>query len=219
MMTYKKTITTEEIEQYPVYLFNGEIIVIEREEQVKEAVRDLCTSDMIGFDTETRPSFKKGIIHPVGLMQLSTDKRVYLFRLNKYGLPSPLRRLLSSEETIKVGVGIRDDIRALRRLADFSPASFVDLQRFVQAFGIEEMAFSKLMSIIFQVRVSKRQRTSNWEAETLTDAQVRYAATDAWGSLKMYQALRSGECRDMLNPALNTLPVASRQEKTTRNEQ
>ncbi|MDR0766185.1 MAG: 3'-5' exonuclease domain-containing protein 2 [Odoribacteraceae bacterium] len=198
MTTYKKTITTEEIEQYPVYLFDGEIAVIEREEQVEEAVLDLSSCSMIGFDTETRPSFKKGVIHSVGLIQLSTDKRVYLFRLNKYGLPFPLQRLLSSEDTVKVGVGIRDDIRALRRIADFSPASFVDLQRFVRAFGIEEMAFSKLMSIIFQVRISKRQRTSNWEADTLTDAQVRYAATDAWGSLKMYQALRSGEWRGVL---------------------
>ncbi|MDR2130155.1 MAG: 3'-5' exonuclease domain-containing protein 2 [Odoribacteraceae bacterium] len=193
MQAYKKTITTEEIEQYPIYLFDGEIVVVEHAEQVEQAVLDLSSHDMIGFDTETRPSFKKGIIHPVGLMQLSTDKRVYLFRLNKYGLPCPLQRLLSSENTVKVGVGIRDDIRALRRMVDFSPASFVDLQRFVRAFGIEEMAFSKLMSIIFQVRISKRQRTSNWEADALTNAQVRYAATDAWGSLKMYQALRSGE--------------------------
>jgi ribonuclease D len=196
MQEYKKTITTEEIEKYPVCLFDGEIVVIERLEQVEQAARELSSHDIIGFDTETRPSFTKGVVHPVGLMQLSTDSRAYLFRLNKYGLPAPLLRLLSSEDTVKVGVGIRDDIRALRRVSDFTPASFVDLQRFVRAFGIEEMSFSKLMSIIFQVRISKRQRTSNWEAPALTNAQVRYAATDAWGSLKIYRALRSDEPRD-----------------------
>jgi ribonuclease D len=191
MQTYQKNITTEEIEAYPTYLYPGEVVVIESAHQVERATQDLSAQDVIGFDTETRPSFTKGVVHPVGLIQLSTDNRVYLFRLNKYGLPVPLRELLSREETVKVGVGIRDDIRALRRVADFSPASFVDLQRLVRAFGIEEMSFSKLMSIIFRVRISKRQRTSNWEAASLTPAQVRYAATDAWGSLKMYQALRS----------------------------
>ncbi|MDR1274666.1 MAG: 3'-5' exonuclease domain-containing protein 2 [Odoribacteraceae bacterium] len=193
MQAYKKNITTEEIEAYPAYLYPGEIVVVENANQVERAACDLAAQDVIGFDTETRPSFTKGVVHPVGLMQLSTNDRVYLFRLNKYGLPAPLRELLSREETVKVGVGIRDDIRALRRLSDFSPASFVDLQRLVRAFGIEEMSFSKLMSIIFRVRISKRQRTSNWEAAALTPAQVRYAATDAWGSLKMYQALRSDE--------------------------
>ena len=193
MQVYKKTITSEEIERYPLYVFDGEVVLIDREEQVEAAAADLSSRGVIGFDTETRPSFKKGVVHPVGLMQLSTDNRVYLFRLSKCGLPPSLQRLLSSERTVKVGVGIRDDICALRRIADFSPASFLDLQRLVRAFGIEEMAFSKLMSIIFQVRVSKRQRTSNWEAPVFTDAQTRYAATDACGSLKMYQALRSGE--------------------------
>lgn len=202
MPTYRKTITAEEIARYPVYLYNGEVAVIEREEQVEAAARDLSSCDAIGFDTETRPVFKKGVTHSVALMQLSTDKRVYLFRLNRYGLPPSLRDLLSNEEIMKVGVGIRDDVRALRRLADFPPASFMDLQRFVRAFGIEEMSFSKLMSIIFQVRVSKRQRTSNWEADALTEAQVRYAATDAWGSLKMYQALRSGTPRGLLNSSI-----------------
>lgn len=191
MFQYKKTIDAEEIEKLPIYLFKGEVVVIERIEHVEQAVADLMTYPVIGFDTETRPSFQKGVIHKVGLLQMATDSKVYLFRLNKYGLPAALQRLLASENTLKVGVGIRDDIRALRRVADFAPAAFVDLQLFARAFGIEEMSFSKLMSIIFNVRISKRQRTSNWEAPVLTTAQVRYAATDAWGSLKMYQALKA----------------------------
>ena len=103
-----------------------------------------------------------------------------------------MQELLANENIMKIGVGIRDDIRSLRRLANFTPASFLDLQIFAKAFGIEEMSFSKLMSIIFKVKISKRQRTSNWEAPRLTSAQLHYAATDAWGALKMYKALKSG---------------------------
>lgn len=190
MHYYRKKIETEEMEQLPAYLYEDEVLVIEKEQQVEQAIADLMDSPVVGFDTETRPSFKKGVTHQVGLLQVASEKRVYLFRLNKYGLIAPLRQLLSDEKILKVGVGIRDDIRALRRLSDFEPAAFLDLQLFARSFGIEEMSFSKLMAIIFEVRVSKKQRTSNWEVPRFTHAQIKYAATDAWGSLKMYQALR-----------------------------
>lgn len=190
-MTYKTKISEEEIEGLPIFTFEGEIIVIDHKDKVDTAVKDLTSYPYIGFDTETKPAFKKGITHQVGLLQLATDKRVYLFRLNKCGLSPSLQALLANEDVMKIGVGIRDDIRGLRRIADFKPASFLDLQLFARAFGIEEMSFSKLMSIIFNVKISKRQRTSNWEAPKLTSAQVHYAATDAWGSLKMYKALKS----------------------------
>lgn len=122
-------------------------------------------------------------------MQLAVPERVFLFRLNKCGFQPALVRLLASPRIIKIGVGIRDDNRNLRKLADFTPASFVDLQEYAGYFGIEDKSFSKLMAIIFGVKISKRQRTSNWEAPALTEAQIRYAATDAWGALKMYQRL------------------------------
>ena len=181
-MEYKTKISEEEIEELPNFTFDGEIIVIDHEDKVDAAVDDLSSYPYIGFDTETKPAFKKGVTHQVGLLQLATDKRVYLFRLNKCGLSESLQDLLANENIMKIGVGIRDDI----------PASFLDLQIFAKAFGIEEMSFSKLMSIIFKVKISKRQRTSNWEAPRLTPAQLHYAATDAWGALKMYKALKSG---------------------------
>lgn len=191
-MAYKTKISEEEIEELPNFTFDGEIIVIDHEDKVDAAVDDLSAYPYIGFDTETKPAFKKGVTHQVGLLQLATDKRVYLFRLNKCGLSESLQDLLANENIMKIGVGIRDDIRGLRKLANFTPASFLDLQIFAKAFGIEEMSFSKLMSIIFKVKISKRQRTSNWEAPRLTPAQLHYAATDAWGALKMYKALKSG---------------------------
>ena len=109
--------------------------------------------------------------------------------MNKCGFQPALVRLLASPRIIKIGVGIRDDNRNLRKLTDFTPASFVDLQEYAGRFGIEDKSFSKLMAIIFGVKISKRQRTANWEAPALTEAQIRYAATDAWGALKMYQRL------------------------------
>lgn len=192
-MVYKTKISEEEIANFPVYTFNGEIIVIDHKDKIEAAVKDLSSYPCIGFDTETKPAFKKGVTHQIGLLQLATDRRVYLFRLNKCGFPKTLQALLANEEIMKIGVGIRDDIKGLRRLSNFTPASFLDLQIFARAFGIEEMSFSKLMSIIFSVKISKRQRTSNWEAPRLTSAQVHYAATDAWGALKMYEALKSGD--------------------------
>lgn len=189
---YRKNIDKEEVNGYPVSSFSGEVIVVEDPAQVDAAVADLAGFAYIGFDTETKPSFKKGQSNQVCLLQLGVENRVYLFRLKMCGFPPSLQRLLADHRIVKVGVGILNDLRFLRKLANFVPASFVDLQTYVEEFGIEEKSFSKLMAIVFQVKISKRQRTSNWEAAQLSEAQIRYAATDAWGALKIYQQL-SGE--------------------------
>lgn len=189
LMEYKKTIDKEEIKLYPPFVFPGEVIVVDDPQQVNQAVNDLSNHTYIGFDTETKPSFRKGEVNQVSLLQLAIEERVYLFRLKLCGFQPSLRKLLADPHITKIGVGIRDDIRFLRRLGDFTPGSFIDLQSYAAEFGIEEKSFSKLMAIIFQVKISKRQRTSNWEAPQFSEGQVRYAATDAWGSLKMYQRL------------------------------
>lgn len=186
---YKKTIDKEEIKLYPPFIFSGEVSVINDPQQVSQAVNDLSKHRALGFDTETKPSFRKGEVNQVSLLQLATEERVYLFRLKLCGFQPSLRNLLADPDITKIGVGIRDDLRFLRRLGDFTPASFIDLQNYVSEFGIEEKSFSKLMAIIFNVKISKRQRTSNWEAPQFSEGQVRYAATDAWGALKMYQRL------------------------------
>ena len=186
---YKKTIDKEEIKLYPPFIFSGEVSVINDPQQVSQAVNDLSRHRALGFDTETKPSFRKGEVNQVSLLQLATEERVYLFRLKLCGFQPSLRNLLADPDITKIGVGIRDDLRFLRRLGDFTPASFIDLQNYVSEFGIEEKSFSKLMAIIFNVKISKRQRTSNWEAPQFSEGQVRYAATDAWGALKMYQRL------------------------------
>lgn len=189
LTNFRKNINREDMEQLPPFLYEGKIIVVEDKNRIEEATDVLASYRMLGFDTETRPSFRKGETYKVSLLQLATDNEVYLFRLNKCGFPPVLRHILEDPETTKIGVGIRDDIKHLQKLGSFTPGSFVDLQAYAEKFGIEDKSFSKLMAIIFGVKISKRQRTSNWESNVLTEAQIRYAATDAWGALKMYQQL------------------------------
>lgn len=188
---FRQSITKEEIEKLPLFVYEGKIVIVEDEAQVDVIVESLRKNSILGFDTETRPAFHKGEVYKVGLLQLATPDVVYLFRLNKCGFSASLRSLLATPEIEKVGVGIRDDIRNLRKQGDFVPASFVDLQEFTEKFGILDKSFSKLMAIIFGVKISKRQRVTNWDAPQLSDAQIHYAATDAWGALKMYQYLLS----------------------------
>lgn len=185
----KKNIEKGEIERLPLFVFPGEIVVIEDAGDADKAAEFLSQQKYLGFDTETRPAFHKGESYKVGLLQLSTPDQVYLFRLNKCGFGMALRRLLGASDVVKIGVGVRDDLRNLRKSGEFTPASFVDMQDYAAKFGIEDKSFSKLMAIIFGVKISKRQRTSNWDAHELSEAQLRYAATDAWGALKMYQRL------------------------------
>jgi len=189
----KKNISKEEIGLLPLFVFPGEIMVVEEEKKAEQMAVLLHNHSHLGFDTETRPAFHKGESYKVSLLQLATPGQVYLFRLNKCGFGKSLRDLLSDPEIVKVGVGVRDDLRNLKKSGDFTPASFVDLQEYVVPFGIEEKSFSKLMAIIFGVRISKKQRISNWESPVLTEGQIRYAATDAWGALKMYQKLAVGK--------------------------
>lgn len=165
MEVYNKTITKEEIKEFPFFAYEGEVVVVEKESEVAEAVNYLSACVCLGFDTETRPSFRKGEFHSVSLLQLAAEERVYLFRLNKCGFPLVLRKLLEEAGVIKIGVGIRDDLKALLKLGNFEPASFIDLQEVAPEYGIAEKSFSKLMAIIFQVRISKRQQTSNWEVD------------------------------------------------------
>lgn len=189
LVKYKRKIEKEELNNYPVFVFPGEVIMVDDPAQVDAAVAELAAHSYMGFDTETKPAFKKGEYHQVSLLQLGIEERVYLFRLKMCGFPRSLRDLLANKGITKIGVGVSNDLQMLRRLTDFVPASFLDLQVYAPQFGIEEKSFSKLMAIVFGVKISKRQRTSNWEMVRLSEAQVRYAATDAWGALKIYQEL------------------------------
>ena len=183
------SITKEEIAVFNTEKFTGRIFVIDTLDKADKAVAYLSGFKDLGFDTETRPSFKKGSLNSVALIQLATDNRCYLFRLNKIGISSSLIRLLSNANIRKIGLSLRDDFTTMSRRMKFTPEGFIDLQKMVSEYDISDMSLQKIYAILFQKKISKSQRLSNWEAVELSDAQKKYAALDAWACLKIYEKL------------------------------
>ena len=186
---FKKSITDEELAELPLTFFEGKIHLIEKVEQLTDAVNFMKTQRILGFDTETRPSFKKGQNHQVALLQLSTADQAFLIRTNLIGLSPGLIRVLASPSILKIGAAIRDDIKILQKVAPFKPGGFVELQEMVKLYGIENFSLKKLAAIVGGVRISKSQRLTNWEAPVLTEQQQIYAATDAWIAYVIYTGL------------------------------
>ena len=189
-MLYQSKIEKSDISTLPPCDITGEIIVIDRSEDVATAIEDLKQCPLIGFDTETRPSFRRGESNTISLLQLATEKRAYLFRLKKIGPNQLLKDLLESNDYLKVGLSVHDDFHSLNRWMPCRPNNFIELQRYVKAFGIEEMSLQKIYAIVFHKRISKRRQLSNWEAEELTPAQQQYAAIDAWACRNIYYELQ-----------------------------
>ena len=192
-MIFQSTITNDQTAELPSAHFDGRIVVVDREEQIEAACRDLASHRIIGFDTETRPSFKAGVTNKVSLLQLSTPTHCYLIRLCRTKLHSLLLKILSSPDIIKISADVAGDIRSLHALRHFKERGFVDLQQIASSWGIEEKSLRKMSAIVLGKRVSKAQRLSNWEASTLTPQQQMYAATDAWVCIEIYNKLMSVE--------------------------
>ncbi len=191
MMMFKESISKEELTELPLQWFNGEIVVVDKPEQVKQVAKILSKHPIVGFDTETRPSFQKGKSNKVALLQLSVPNQAFLLRVNKIGLPKEIRKILSNPKIMKPGVAIRDDIKALRGIEDFKPQGFVELQDHAKELGIQNFSLKKMAAIVLGFRISKNQQLSNWEADELTEAQQIYAATDAWVPLRIYENFSS----------------------------
>jgi ribonuclease D len=190
-MQYLSTIDNDSVALLPAARFDGRIVVVDSEEQIEVACQDLARYDVIGFDTETRPSFRAGVSHKVSLMQLSTPEVCYLFRLCRIPLNNRLLKILGSRRILKVGADVMGDIRSLHALRNFRADGFVDLQIEAPRWGIEEKSLRKLSAIVLGQRVSKAQRLSNWEAEVLTSQQQEYAATDAWVCVRILEHLQA----------------------------
>lgn len=187
----ESTISNELTAQLPALTFKGQIVVVDSEEQVEKACEDLASYPFIGFDTETRPSFKAGTSYKVSLLQLSTPDTCYLFRLNKIPFAKPIMKLLESSEVIKLGADVAGDIRSLNQLRFFKDRGFYDLQSVVWEWGVNEKSLRKMSALTLGYRISKAQRLSNWEAVTLTPQQQLYAATDAWACIEIYNKLQT----------------------------
>ncbi len=191
-MYFKESISAEELDKLDLACFPGKIFVIDTVgAEFNRAVNYLRSQKIIGFDTETRPCFSPDQPrYGVALLQLSGPEKAYLFRIKSTGMHRRLCNLLSNEKIIKVGAAVNDDIRGLQRYSYFTPRAFVDLQKMVPEFGIRDKSVKKMTAIILGFKISKSQQLSNWEAETLSEAQEKYAATDAWVCREMYLKLQ-----------------------------
>ncbi len=194
-MSFLVNISKEEIQELPLVAYQGDVEIIDSPESYKKNIPEIFLEKIWGFDTETKPCFKKGVSNTqdVSLLQLSSASKTYLFRLNMYGLQPEILTLLSDSSFIKVGVSIRDDVKSLRKLRDFEPNGFVELQNTVKEYGIEGFSLKKMAAIIIGTRISKAAQLSNWEAEELSPKQIKYAATDSWMSREIYIKLLSSE--------------------------
>ena len=190
-----ENIKPEQIEKLEYASFPGKIHVIDSVgAEFNRAIAYLRSQKVIGFDTETRPTFTPNQPrYGVALLQLSGPEKAFLFRINKMGMHRRLCSLLANPKVLKVGAAIHDDIRGLQKHQEFKPASFVDLQKIVCEWGIRDKSVKKMAAIIMGIRISKTQQLSNWEAETLSESQCRYAATDAWVCREMYLRLMASE--------------------------
>lgn len=190
MKQIKNKITKAEIATLPKVLFPGRIFVIYTEADADKAISYLQTQRIVGVDTETRPSFKRGTTHKVALLQISTSDTCFLFRLNQIGMPPSLQEFLMSD-TLKIGLSLKDDFTMLRRRKNVNAeeGNWIELQDYVGRFGIEDRSLQKIFANLFGQKISKSQRLSNWEAETLSEGQMKYAATDAWACVEIYNCL------------------------------
>jgi ribonuclease D len=187
-----RTITKEEISTLEIEEFQGRIVLVNTIEEAETAVKYLSSFPRLGFDTETRPAYKKGCIFGVALIQLSTEDVCFLFRLNIIGFPDCLIQLLSDPGIRKIGLSLKDDFLSMSRRKKFTPQGFVDLQTIVPQYDIKDLSLQKVYALLFEKKISKSQRLSNWESEELTGAQQKYAALDAWACLKVYEKLMEG---------------------------
>ncbi len=190
MIVLQNKISKQQVSEMPKESFSGRIFVIYTEAEARKAVDYLNTHSIVGVDTETRPSFRRGMTHKVALLQIATHDICFLFRLNHLGLPDFLERFLQND-VLKVGLSLRDDFAMLRRRnqGDLRDGNWIELQDYVPRFGIEEKSLQKIYALLFGKKISKAQRLSNWEADVLTEAQQLYAATDAWACVEIYTFL------------------------------
>lgn len=186
-------ISKEDIANLEKDSFNGKIVIIISKEEAKKAITYLSTQKIVGIDTESKPMFKKGGKNKISLLQISTKDICFLFRLNIIGITDEIKSFFENKNISKVGLSLKDDFLMLHKAAAFEPKNFIDIQTIIEDYGIGDKSLQKIYAILFGKKISKSQRLSNWEADSLSDAQKRYAATDAWAVLKIFEKLSNKE--------------------------
>jgi len=187
---FDRRMSKDEINTCPIKRWTGRISVVRSTDGLAAAMRKLGGHALLGFDTETRPAYKKGESHRPALLQLAADKEVFIFQLKHLGLAKPLREILADAAIIKAGVGLEYDIRELKKLSRFKAAGFMDLANLARQAGIKNHGLRGLAAVLLDMRIAKGAQTSNWARDVLTPKQIRYAATDAWVGRRLYLALQ-----------------------------
>jgi ribonuclease D len=196
----KISIDKENLQKMSIVTFPGNIYVIDKLSQVNSAIASLRSHNLVGFDSETRPSFHKGVLNEVALIQLSTFDECYLFRLNKIGIPDDLLNYLEDSSLKKIGLSLHDDFLMLSHISKVKPAGFIDLQNLVGDYCINDISLQKIYAILFGEKISKGQRLTNWEADELSHAQQQYAAIDAWACIRIYKYLTENKFSPEFSP-------------------
>lgn len=187
---FDSSIPKEVIKNLPLIRFEGKVHLISNESELKDALTELRSCELLGFDTETKPTFVKGHYNHTALVQLATMTNAYLIRINETGIPDRLKAFFEDRTVLKVGISIRDDLKELKAIRPLKPAGFLDLNDVAKDFDITQIGMRSLTGIFLKARVSKSQQTSNWEARELSEGQLLYAATDAWVCFKIYKMLQ-----------------------------
>ena len=183
-----KYVAKEDVSSFPLIKFNGDVYVVDTVKDVVKYCKVLSKADVLGFDTETKPSFTKGVVHQTSLMQLSFANSVFLFRLNKIGLMKEIIDILINPNILKVGIDVKNDLLDLKKIYPFHESNFIDLNTLAINKGFKSIGAVKLSIMLLGYRISKRQRLSDWSLDRLNDAQIEYAAIDAWICPKILQA-------------------------------
>lgn len=201
---FEVKISKEELSTLPIEKFSGEIVVIDRLEDIDNILPELEEAPVVGFDTETKPAFQKGQVNRVALLQLATGSRCFLIRISKIGLPDKIKEFLENPSHLKIGLSVKDDFHSLSKLGPFKPAGFIDLQDYVKQFLISDCSLTKVHAIIFGKRISKGQQLTNWESANLSSKQQQYAALDAVACINIYNNLKSGAFQPSDSPYKKT---------------
>ena len=184
------SISKDEVMELPLGHYRGKIVVASNQEQIDRAMAEINQSKVVGFDTEAKPTFIKGQIRNIGLIQIAIENKVFLLRIHKVGVVDSIHRFLENDQIVKVGIGLKDDFNLLDRLRSLEPKGFVDLNDTMTELGAESIGARNLAAMILEIRISKSAQTSNWELDELSQKQLNYAATDAWICLEIYNKLQ-----------------------------
>lgn len=187
----RRRLSSDEINAMPLYHYEGEVLLVRTPEELESVMPLLEREPILGFDTETRPSFRKGRVNAPSLVQLATEEAVVLVQLSWMPLDEGLAALLSDPLHVKTGVAIGDDMRELVKLRPFTPAGLADVGAFARAQRLSSQGLRTLAANLFGLRISKGPQCSNWSAKVLSRRQIQYAATDAWISRAIYLRMRT----------------------------